>query len=156
MLNCWSQFANESIKGNYQDGSHYRDSHLVATHANLVYLSKEVSDLSHNDVDDYKSFLEYLTNELSRLNLKYEKWCVPENLHVLVELDNILNPSCSRGSVCGGSMSSTMEKYRWTQMCGLCGAAEYNRWSCPTLDEVGEGVPDSSLQIESLRLIENS
>jgi hypothetical protein len=56
VLNRWSQFAKESIIGNYQDGSHYWDAHLVARHANLVNLSKEVSDLSYMDVDDYKNY----------------------------------------------------------------------------------------------------
>jgi len=36
-------------------------------HTNLVYLSKEVSNLAYIDVDDYKNYLNYLTDELSKL-----------------------------------------------------------------------------------------
>jgi hypothetical protein len=101
VLNRWSIFAKESIRGNFDDGSHYWDSHLVARHANLVYLSKEVCDLSYKDVDDYKKYLEYLTDELGRLKSKYGEEGEPDNLHVPVEVDSILNSSCSRSKGCG-------------------------------------------------------
>jgi hypothetical protein len=152
VLNRWSQFAKESIRGNYNDGSHYWDSHLVARHANLVYLSKEVSDLSYKDVDDYKKYLEYLTDELSRLKAKYCDEGGPDNLHAQVELDNILNPSCSRSKGCGPSTSNAMGHRRRSQTCGICGAGGHNRRSCPTLNPDGEFVRTSSLQTESLRL----
>lgn len=54
LLNRWSLFVKESISGSYQDGSHYWDLHLIARHANLVNLRKEVVDLSYMDVGDYK------------------------------------------------------------------------------------------------------
>ncbi|XP_058777601.1 protein FAR1-RELATED SEQUENCE 5-like [Vicia villosa] len=152
VLNRWSLYAKESISGSYEDGSHYWDSHLVARHATLVNLSKEVADLSYMDVDDYKKYLEYLTNELCRLKSKYNNEDVPDNIHVEEELVNILNPSCSRSKGCGPGTVGTLERPRRTQTCGICGAAGHNRRCCPTLGADGEPPADSSLQSASVRL----
>ncbi|XP_045807515.1 protein FAR1-RELATED SEQUENCE 5-like [Trifolium pratense] len=107
VLNRWSKFAKDSIRGNVNDGSHYWDSHLVARHANLVHLSKEVSDLAYKDVDDYKNYLDYLTNEITRLKSKYVGDNGPVNLNGPVEVDNILNPSCARSKGGGPSSNNT-------------------------------------------------
>jgi len=47
---------------------------LVARHVTLVNLSKEVSDLSYKDVDDYRNYLNYLTDELSRLSISMKMY----------------------------------------------------------------------------------
>ncbi|KAI5430014.1 hypothetical protein KIW84_034550 [Lathyrus oleraceus] len=137
VLNRWSLFAKESVNGIYQDGSHYWDSHLVVRHVNLVNLSKEVVDLSYMDVDDYKKYIEYLTTELNRLKSKYDNEDVPENIHVIEELENILNPSCSKSKGYGPSTVGTLGKRRRTQTCGICGAAGHNRRCCATLGADG-------------------
>ncbi|XP_058768687.1 protein FAR1-RELATED SEQUENCE 5-like [Vicia villosa] len=152
VLNRWSLYAKQSISGSYEDGSHYWDSHLVARHATLVNLSKEVADLSYMDVDDYKKYLEYLTNELCRLKSKNNNEDVPDNIHVKEELVNILNPSCSRSKGCGPGTVGTSERRRRTQTCGICGGAGHNRRCCPTLGADGEPPADSSLQSASVRL----
>jgi len=153
--NRWSQFAKESIRGNYQDGSHYWDSHLVARHANLVNLSKEVSDLAYHDVDDYKNYLNYLTDELSRLKSRFSHENGPENSHVPVDMENILNPVCSRSKGCGPNGNSTPRRHRRIHTCGRCGAIGHNRRCCSTLTEVGDMGAGGSLQSRSVRLSED-
>ncbi|CAI8612804.1 unnamed protein product [Vicia faba] len=152
VLNCWSLFAKESISGSYQDGSHYWDSHLVARQANLVNLSKEVVDLSYMDVDDYKLFLEYLPTKHSRIKSKYDNEDVPENVHVVEELENILNPSCSKRKGCELGTVGTSGRRRQTQTCSIYGAAGHNRRCSPTLGADGEAPLNTSLQSPYVRL----
>ncbi|XP_058786646.1 protein FAR1-RELATED SEQUENCE 5-like [Vicia villosa] len=135
VLNRWSLYAKESISGSYEDGSHYWDSHLVARHATLVNLSKEVADC-----------------HIWMLKSKYNNEDVPDNIHVEEELVNILNPSFSRSKGCGPGTVGTSERRRRTQTCGICGAAGHNRRCCPTLGADGEPPADSSLQSASVRL----
>lgn len=152
VLNRWSQFAKESISGNYLDGSHYWDSHLVARHATLVNLSKEVADLSYKDIDDYKRFLEYLTDELAKLKGKYSNEDVPDSRQVPAVLGNILNPPCSRRQGSGPSVNNIAGRCRRAQTCGICGATGHSRRACPTLDVDGDPGPRGSIQSTSVRL----
>ncbi|CAJ2653381.1 unnamed protein product [Trifolium pratense] len=157
VLNRWSKFAKDSIRGNVNDGSHYWDSHLVARHANLVHLSKEVSDLAYKDVDDYKNYLDYLTNEITRLKSKYVGDNGPVNLNGPVEVDNILNPSCARSKGGGPSSNNTTAgRSRRPGTCGGCSQVGHNIRSCPNLAEDGEFPAASSVQSMSVRLSGNN
>ncbi|MCH80503.1 protein FAR1-RELATED SEQUENCE 5-like, partial [Trifolium medium] len=156
VLNRWSKFAKESIRGNYEDGSHYWDSHLVARHANLVYLSKEVSDLAYIDVDDYRQSLDYLTDELNRLKGKYLEGNGPHNLHVPVEVEDILNPQCSRSKGGGQSANTTTGRPMRPNSCGRCGEGGHNKRSCPALATNGEFPAGSSVPSQSVRLSDDN
>jgi hypothetical protein len=156
VLNRWSQFAKESISGTYLAGSNYWDSHLVARHATLVNLSKEVADMSYMDVDDYKKFLEYLTDELGRLKGKYTNEDAPDNRQVPVVLGNILNPPCSRRPGSGLSGNNAAGRSRRAQTCGICGGTGHNRRGCPTIDVDGDLGPHGSIQSTSVRLSRDS
>jgi hypothetical protein len=156
VLNRWLQFAKESVRGNYNDSLHYWDSHLVARHANLVYLSKEVSDLGYKDVDDYKKYLDYLIDDINRLKSKYFDENVPENLNGLVEVENIMNPPCSRTKGGGPSSNTTVGRRRRPPTCGGCSTIGHNIRFCPSLAEDVEFIAASSVQSLFVHLSDNN
>jgi hypothetical protein len=156
VLNRWLQFAKESVRGNYNDSLHYWDSHLVARHANLVYLSKEVSDLGYKDVDDYKKYLDYLIDDINRLKSKYFDENVPENLNGLVEVENIMNPPCSRTKGGGPSSNTTVGRRRRPPTSGGCSTIGHNIRFCPSLAEDVEFIAASSVQSLFVHLSDNN
>ncbi|KAK2369285.1 enoyl-[acyl-carrier-protein] reductase [NADH], chloroplastic [Trifolium repens] len=103
VLNRWSMFSKESIRGNYEDDSHYWDSHLVAR----------------------------------RFNSKYCEENGPDNVHVPDEVENIINPHCSRTK--GGPSANTRSGIpRRPNSCTRCNVPGHNRRSCTQAATVGE------------------
>ncbi|MCI35245.1 hypothetical protein A2U01_0056466, partial [Trifolium medium] len=83
-------------------------------------------DLAYKDVDDYKNYLDYLTDEITRLKSKYFDDNGPVNLNGPVEVENIMNPPCSRSKGGVPNSNTTVGRRRRPGSCGGCSAVGHN------------------------------
>lgn len=71
VLPRWSKTAKDAIRRMYTNGSFYWDSHLVARHATLHFLFRELAELAHVDEEDYNHIVDVVTYEIGKLRVKH-------------------------------------------------------------------------------------
>ncbi|GAU44139.1 hypothetical protein TSUD_188000 [Trifolium subterraneum] len=109
------------------------------------------------EFDGDESDYDYLTDELNRLNSKYIEANCPQSLHGPVEVDNIMNPHCSRSKGGGQSANTTTGRRRRPSTCGGCSEPGHNIRSCPIVAANNmEFAAGSSLQSLSVRLSDDN
>lgn len=98
----WSKTAKDAIRGMYTNGSFYWDSHLVARHATLHFLFRELAELAHVDEEDHNHIVDVVTYEIGKLRVKHGNRGEEHNIETETNVEKELNnPPIVRTKGCG-------------------------------------------------------
>lgn len=142
LLDRWSKYAKDDIRGSYPDGSSYWDCNKTGRQANLLHISREVCQYAYHDEEEYDKLVVYFTTELDRLKTKFNSGG-PFNSGMQSQKEStnydVEDPPQVRSKGCGPSSNPEDGRARRAQTCHNCGSSGHNRRSCTIRRETNVG-----------------